>query len=110
MKIVSREQFLELPENTLYCKYEVHWFGDICVKVSEAGQYPNDFLEENLNHFIESETKSQIEIELKVGDEFRYDKDQISRDGMFDGDEVMFAIFDNEDIDQLIQTISKCKK
>jgi len=36
MQLLNREEFLKLPEGTLYSEYDPHVFGDIRVKLLQA--------------------------------------------------------------------------
>lgn len=114
MRIVDRKEFQKLPENTLYCKFQPSCFGDICIKSSSPeDDWGNDFVVDYLALFVdigEETSQDKIVDKYKVGTEFRWDDEQTSRDGMFEGDEVMFAVYDNQDIEQLIHKLKKCIK
>ena len=42
MRIVNRTAFLAMPEGTVYAKYQPCFFGELSIKVGNAGS--NDFL------------------------------------------------------------------
>lgn len=112
MKIISRKDFFQLPENTLFCKFEPNVFGEVQIKVSESdNEEICDFITNGFTECVESrgeEQEYEARSNLKLGSEFRWAENQTSRDGMFEGDNVMFCIFDNQDIQQYINKLKTC--
>lgn len=111
MKIVKRKEFLTLPENTLYLKVSECNIGEMLeVKVSCPNDgWGNDWITDHFFTYIEEPTRD-VFYDPQEGDIVRYDDNQTVRDGLFDGDEVMFAVLDNEDINQVINKLKKCLK
>lgn len=108
MKIYNREQFLKLPPNTVFCKWYRNDFAPLEIKVSAFGEWGNDFITDNLTDYL-AEPYRDLD-EFKVGDSnIRWDDNQTVRDGLYEtDDEVLFAVFDNEDIFRVISKLTKC--
>lgn len=110
MRIINRIEFLKLPENTLYMSYEPQIYGDLEIKLESL---QNDFYVEYLHGFIEGTNCSGTNSEAhdyaeKTGETFIFSETS-GRDGCFDDDQ-LFAVYDNEDIIQLINKLAKCLK
>jgi hypothetical protein len=114
MKLLNREEFLKLPEGTLYAKYYQDLFGDICVKDASIGA------EEEIGDFY---TMPLINISDDVFDNDHSDAsdsfvktmqcdldfDCYGRDGFFDKDQ-LFAVFEAKELSEItkiLQTVLK---
>lgn len=108
MRIINRTEFLALPPNTLFSKYEPSVFGDLCIKM-ESTDY-NDFYEQRLkdaidtgdsyfHEVLDSAQQSQTSIPM--------DLDCMGRDGLFEDDQ-LFAVWEPEDVRALIARLSLC--
>lgn len=111
MKIVNRETFLTLPENTVYMKVcdGEYGFGLMTVKANgptnnRGENWGNDWVEDNF--FVYSDALVDFP-DLNTGFEFRFDDNQTVRDGLFE-DGQMFCVFDNEDIQQVVNKLQNC--
>lgn len=110
MKIVTLEEFLSMPANTVYCKYGDGPFGDIEVKTSAPGEWGRDWVVDYLNTYCDAPyNESCADMDLPVGTELRFASNQTSRDGLYEGDQ-LFCVFDNEDILRVIRKLFRCLK
>ena len=110
MKIVNRETFLKMPENTVFTKYEPGHFDELMIK-GETLEF-NDFCEQQI---LEVESNSGdfgefidiLETAEKEGKSFNLDLHCEGRDGLFDNDQ-LFAIFEKQDVEMLIERLKEC--
>lgn len=96
MKIVTREEFLKLPEGTLYSKYqpcvadEIHikgetWMGDFCcVDISNSASFLSS-----------SDVSEPVNLETPYRDGCALDKDQL------------FAVWELDDLKALAQVVNR---
>jgi len=111
MKIVNRKEFLSMPKYTVYMKKfdDICGFGDIEVKTSAPeDQWGNDFVVDYMCVFMK-EPFNDVMAFPELGDEFRFEENQNTRDGLFENEQ-LFAVFDNEDIQQVIDKLKRCLK
>lgn len=104
MKIVNRTEFLKLPSNTLFSEYESGHFGDL--KIKGATIEPNDFQVQYLNSAVECDSSedffSILEHSQQTGESFSMDFNCLSRDGLYDSANKLYAVWEEVDIQQLI--------
>lgn len=105
MRIVDRETFLSLPENTVYCTYAPRVFGPIEIKGESLA---NDWYLQSLDTVAGDCTDSVLEA-AEVGAPFRFDLDCQGRDGCYDN-ATKYAVWDNEDVESLISRLKECIK
>ena len=108
MKIVNREEFLKLPENTLYSKFKPCYFDDLSIKYNTMG---NDFVCVSIIDSIECDSSEEFSDKLFDAMENKksiaMDFDNCGRDGMFNDDQ-LFAVWESDDIRKLIIELSNC--
>ena len=109
MRIVSREEFLKLPPNTVYSKYEPCIFSEIEIKMESLDTI--DFFTQRIHDAIDA-GRSYDETNIlfradETGESFRMDFDSIGRDGMFNQEE-RYAVWEKEDVQQLIDRLKQC--
>lgn len=109
MRIVDRKTFLSLPANTLYRKYGRVYFGELEVKESDAGEWDSDWVASTFEGWVsgidDSYELAAFLIKAESGDvDFRFDLNCSGRDGLFEDDQ-LFAIYDKEDVKQLIERL-----
>lgn len=108
MKIVNREEFLKLPGNTLYSKFQPYYFDGLCIKYDTMG---NDFLSVSLIDSIECESSEEFSDKLFDALENKksiaMDFDNCGRDGMFDAKQ-LFAVWEIDDIKKLMIELNNC--
>lgn len=110
MRIINLKQFRESPKGTVFMKYVPCSFGELNMK-GETWEY--DFLLQNLVSEIKCESSNQESNILdKAENDNAYsvdlDLDCFSRDGCFEDDQ-LFAVYEQKDIDNLIQELKTCK-
>ncbi len=114
MKIVDRKTFLTYPSNTLFCMYEPSGnFGLLQIKTCDPGFWGNDFVTSEINGWF-TECPGSNEFFEKVdmaekGEEFRFDLDTSIRDGLY-ADDQLFAVYDSQDIQALIDKLKQLQK
>lgn len=109
MKLVTREQFLKLPEGTIAMKYSQGSFDPLFVKGETWG---NDFISTNIVDEIETTGSDDLIDKLTLlenGAEFPMAFEESMRDGCFD-DKQLFAIWDKKDIEGLITKLNESLK
>jgi len=107
MRIISREEFLELPINTVYRTYEPIFFGELEIK--HESHY-NDFWSSTIADIECSGSDDMANIlltDLRDISVHRFDTESVTRDGLFN-DTQLFAIYDQQDISQLIERLQRC--
>jgi hypothetical protein len=115
MRIVDRKKFLALPSNTVYRKYAPCYYQDLCIKFETIdNRFSGDFFLLETQGFIEGCKDSGEVLEAhdyaeQSGQTYRFDLDSSMRDGEFEDDQ-LFAVYDNEDIQQLIDKLKECIK
>lgn len=113
MKIVNREDFLNIPVNTLYCEYEPCVLSELNIKRKTIdASLPGDFYESSLIDIEDGGTANWERVLFDMeheGKEVLVNSDGQGRAGDFDKDQ-MYIVFDNQDIDQIIQTLTECKR
>jgi hypothetical protein len=109
MKIVNLQQFLALPGETLFCKYQPCAFGELEIKVENSGE--RDFLTQDIAGAIafndSGEYVDKLEAAREQGTSLPMDFDFPGRDGMFD-DEQLFAVYERADVEALIERLQRC--
>jgi hypothetical protein len=101
MRILNWLEFTRLPEGALFRKYEPDCFEELCIKgetINHDG-IPIDFLVTYLDNYDGYINKEY---------EFRFDYDILGRDSFFNKNQ-LFAVYDDNDIDQLIRVLSSSK-
>ena len=111
MRIVDRKTFLSLPANTLFCKYHAsRGFQELQIKGDSLSS--NDYISQAIADAIENNSSEQYaELLHKAefdGANISMDFDSGYRDGLFDGDDVKFAVYDQEDVSRLIARLREC--
>ena len=107
MKIVDRKTFLAMPPGTIFNKWVLYVFGDLCIKGETWG---NDFLVQHLDSLEEAENGVYMDALgwLESGESIRMDFNAQGRDGLFDDDQC-FAVWDAADVDALIARLTACR-
>lgn len=108
MKIVNLQQFLSLPENVLYAKFdgETFSFREISIKgkTLTSDWWYQDLLEVSGNS--SDEIDNTLSDAVEKGTSFSLDLDCVSRDGLYE-DKQLFAVFEKEDVVSLITRFEK---
>ncbi len=106
MRVVNLEEFLKLPNGTVFSKFKSIIFDGLKMKDGTCG---TDFLYRDLLSEIEcGDTSDYIEKITRMGENSNFsvslDFDCISRDGMNDKNQ-LFAIYEKADIKGLIEQL-----
>ena len=113
MRIVSKEEFLQLPSGTVYAEYEPCIFGNLSIKddtVFSISNQPIDFYCLEIASSVESsgseEFFERVEAMENNGKSFPIELDVTCRDGCFDDDQ-LYAVWEEEDVQSLITVLQK---
>lgn len=108
MKIVDRKTFMEIPENTLFAKWEPCWFGELMIKGETIG---NDFIMQDIASAVKCNDSGEFaelcDHSAQYGVSLAMDFYCEERDGCFDEDQ-MFAVYERDDVLQLIERLKAC--
>ena len=107
MKIINLSEFRKLPPGTIFSKYQPCIFdGPMCKQETAEIDF---FFETILNDVENDSTGEFIEkcAEMEKGKSHKLEVDALERDGMFDKCQ-LFAVYEKEDIEQLINKLKKC--
>lgn len=109
MRIVNLKQFLALPNETLFSKYQPCSFGELEIKVENCGA--RDFVTQDIAgaiaHNDSGEFIDKLEDARENGTSLPMDFDFAGRDGCF-VDEQIFAVWERADIETLIERLKIC--
>lgn len=104
MKIVTRQDFLALPAGAVFCKYSPQNFDDLAIK-GESLSDSGDFLYQDIACSIDASSSvdfgNKLEDAEEKGASIPMDFERLSRDGLFDEDQ-LFAVFERSDVEALI--------
>ena len=103
MYIANRKTFLEMPEGTVFAKYQPCIFGELMVK---GETWSNDFLYQSFGWIETDEEPFIVLSKMEKSQVVRCPVDtSMRRDGLFDEDQ-LFAIYETEDIKAIINTLT----
>ena len=113
MKLYHRKEFLELPPNTVFSKYEPQFFNGLEIKLEtlpiEGSQWGGDFYSAQIvdGHGWNGHCDMLGALnDLDDGKSIEMTFDVVGRDGMFtDG---LFAVWDKDDVKRLIERLKEC--
>lgn len=112
MKIVTTDEFMTYPKDTVYHEYgAIGQFGPLSIKgvtLQHDGENADWYFKELYGDLDIDDWNDEHEKydQLKSnGEEFAFDFEIVSRDGMFDVDR-MYAVYDVADIARLISKLS----
>ena len=108
MKIVDRRTFLDMPENTVFSKYEEHCFGPLAIK---GEQYIDDFIYQEINDSIvctsDQDQLDSVRKAAKNNASLEMDFECMTRDGCYDKDQ-LFAVWEYKDLHGLMMRLMEC--
>jgi hypothetical protein len=109
MKIVNRTEFLKLPSETLYSSYRPQIFGELMIK-GDTLPY-NDFHVQYITDAIKSHSSDEwsdiVSSAEKKGTSFSMDFDCWARDGLYDDESQLYAVWEKDDVKNLLARLSK---
>lgn len=100
---------MQMPAGTLFTTYKPHVFGDLQVFGGKES-FINDFLERPFIDVLANDSGEAIDLlddAIENGTSVKLDHDCWGRDGMFDDDKQLYAVFEREDLHGFMQTIKK---
>lgn len=114
MYIVDRDTFLQHPVNTVFSVFDPNVFGPLRIKgdslIWEEG---NDFCYQEIADSVYCIGSNDFHVKLneaaEKGKQLRMDFDCWERDGCFEYEE-LYAVWDKQDVQQLIERLQECIK
>lgn len=107
MKIVNLEQFLKMPNGTVFSKYEPCYFNGLMIKDMNSGEI--DFYYMSLIGNVDSthtgDFFDKCEEAQKTGRSLKLDFDVIERNAMYNKNQ-LFAVYEKEDIEGLVKSLT----
>lgn len=109
MRILNRKEFLAMTGQILFAKYKPQVFGDLQIKVDNCGE--NDFAVDDILQVFCKGCCCDVSNDLDdaVNDSsmsLNLDMHFTGRDGYFEDDQ-LFAVFENKDVEQLINRLKE---
>jgi len=108
MRIVKREEFLAMPQGTLYCHYRPQVVGNITIKASGPNEIGNDYCYQELNEIdVQSSEERHEKLEAMLKDSalsVPLDAECTGRDGCFDDSE-LYLVYEMEDVAKLLSVL-----
>ncbi len=110
MKIIGMKEFLKLPQGTMYQRFKPIVFGDSIEVFQGSLDCGNDFFYKNISNEVESDDSCEyfdlLHSATEKGTSFKFDYYCGSRDGHCCEDDQMFAIYEKEDVKELLDAIT----
>jgi hypothetical protein len=113
MKIVRRIDFLKLPSETVYSEYVPCVFGELLIKGETLNVVPegdwwlqriaDSIVSKDCGEWADKQFRSQ-----ETGESMEMDFDIEQRDGSFDPDDRLYAIWELQDVQHLINRLKRC--
>ena len=108
MRIVNRDDFLQMPEGTVYSYYVPQVADGLMIK---GETWTNDWLYQDLLFQVDGQNSEEISDILyeaeKTGKSFKLDLKCGSRDGMFFEDQ-LYMVYENFDIEAVVEALKGC--
>lgn len=101
MKIYNREEFMKLPEGTIFTSGEPYAFLNLLIK---GETWEVDFLESSLldiDSFSSDENSDRMNEMKKNGTSYEINK-SFGREGLFD-DKMLYMVFEKKDLEYMIK-------
>ena len=109
VRIIKRKQLISLPENVLFSHFEPCNFGRLQIKGESIRDI--DFYSQYIGDAVECDSSGEFAdilfSAMETGRSFKMDFYCEARDGMFDANETLFAVWEKDDIDQLIKRLQE---
>lgn len=111
MKIVKRIDFVKLPANTLFSEYTPCYFGPLLIK-GDTLPNGNDWFEQQIADAIAAHDSGEWTDKLfratETGESIGMDFDCEGRDGSFDPDDRLYAVWEPQDVQHLVNRLQRC--
>lgn len=99
-----------MPENTLYAEYDPCIFGPLMIKMKTLST--NDWVEQQIVDSIDCTGSEDFWNKLNSAEHAGFSVDMdfncCGRNGLFEGEENLYAVFEKKDIEQLIARLELC--
>lgn len=110
MKIIKRIDFVKLPPNTVFSEYQPCYFGPLMIKGETLNG--NDWYEQQIADAVAGNSSEEWANTLlraqETGESFGMDFDMEGRDGSFDPDDRLYAVWEPQDVQHLINRLKRC--
>jgi hypothetical protein len=110
VKIVKRPEFLKMPPETLYSPYGHCYFEGLKIKGDTLNG--NDWCYQEIAGAIDAsdsgEWSDMLFRSAETGESIPMDFDCQGRDGAFESDETMYAVYEPKDVEYLINRLKRC--
>lgn len=115
MKIIDRETFMKMPKGTVFCKFPIK---DYAPNYMHLGidtpcilddTWETDFVLTGLDNLHPKDgdyTETLLDMREHPGKEVPFEY-WSGRDGMYDGDEVGFAVFSRQEVQEMITLLQE---
>jgi hypothetical protein len=107
MRFVTKQEFLTLPEGTIFSRFKPNVITDLAIKAETVMQ--NDFCYIDLVGNVDAYDSGEYLDTLDGRKRFKADYECSSRDGMFDPKQE-FVIYEKSDVQDLINVLHLCLK
>ena len=111
MKIVKRIDFVKLPPNTVFSEYTPCYFGPLLIK-GDTLPNGNDWYEQQIAGAISAHDSGEWSDKLnwaeETGGSIGMDLDCEGRDGSFDPDDKLYAVWEPQDVRHLVNRLQRC--
>lgn len=111
MKIVKRIDFVKLPSNTLFSEYAPCYFGPLLIK-GDTLPSGNDWYEQQIADAVAAHDSGEWADKLfdaaENGTSIGMDFDMEGRDGCFDPDDRLYAVWEPQDVQHLVNRLQRC--
>lgn len=107
MKILTREQFMKMPQGTVFSYYEPCFFRGLHIKDSQPDKYHPDFSMSDLIGAVENTSSGDYSEKCELmenGASLPVDFEFSGREGLFD-DKLLYAIYEKDDVNKLIRRL-----
>lgn len=108
MRIIKRDEFLAIEQQVVYAKVYGEWkLGELHIKLGNAGE--NDWVKQPITaDSVKCNDSAEYEGVIRkafAGENVSMDFDNGVRDGCYERDNVLFAVFDQEDVRLMVKAL-----
>lgn len=110
MRIITRGEFLKLTDVTLYSKYKPCVFEGFNIKHGGQNQLFNDWAYDPITPDVIAHDSSEdlfvkLEAAETLGINLEMDFEYTGRDGLFEPDDTLIAVYDEADVLKLVERL-----
>lgn len=111
LRIVKRIDFVKLPAETLFSEYAPCFFGPLMIK-GDTLEGNNDWCEQQIADAISAHDSGEWADKLfraqETGESIGMDFDCQGRNGFFDPDDRLYAVWERQDVQHLVNRLQRC--